>query len=145
MSIAHVTTAELPLDIFHGYAYMTADRYSLSDSGTPETSGWVDPRWSMTTLHDSRNDVRPAATWNRTQDIEDGEDVRTSFARWMRETLDEHFGAGMTDSEDGSGTYYGADETTEGDNVFTYALHFVATHHASRMPNIVEYRVSLAD
>lgn len=136
MDIRRVCTSELPEDVFWGYAYMTAtvvgtDRDDISD-------GWIDPTWSMFVLHDSRNDVRPAATWSRMEDIEDGETVRESWDRWIRETVDEHLGMAENSHD---GTYYGIGETTAPDgDTWTYALTFVASHHAMRRSDI-EFRV----
>jgi hypothetical protein len=134
MDIRTVHTSELPAATFYGYAYMTA---SVVDSVGDVTDGWVDPQWSMHVVHDSRNDVRPVATWSRMDDLEEGERVGDSIARFIRETVEEHLSAPR---DNGDGTWYGEGEdvTPKGDT-YTYALHFVASTHAMRRDD-VEYR-----
>ena len=123
---------------FWAYAYMTAT--AVDPDGT-ERHGYVDPRWSMTELFDSRNDVRPVATWSR-MDGDGLEPIHESVQRWARETLEEWLGA-YEDNCDG--TYYGQDASpdfTTG-TVWTYALHLTATEHANRYPNIRQWDVTL--
>ena len=138
MNVKHITTAELPASIFHGYAYLTAT--VVLPSGAEEY-GYVDPSWSWSEVWASRNDVRPVATWVRTEDIEEGESMAESFARFISETVDSTLDAPQ---DNGDGTWYGEGSTEMcDDSVWQYALHIVASEHMMRRPD-TEYRVSLA-
>lgn len=86
-----------------------------------EENGWVDPRWSMYTLYDSRNDVRPVVDC----DLSDRETLEGEIADALN-TLE----GGPVDN--GDGTFYSADSYTpnasnlddRGNWSYSYALHF---------------------
>ena len=107
-------------------AYMTCDIVTSESAadGMPAESGWVDPTYSMSTVHDSRNDVSPASTY----DPSDSDDVELypTVADWVAATVSELLGAA---DDNGDGTFYAADSVTldyATDETYSYALHFHA-------------------
>lgn len=94
------------------FAFMTATVVKLD--GTEEY-GWIDPRWSRTTLLESRNDAGTVV--NERESDEDLPD-------WVRDALGTHLGAY---EDNGDGTFCGTDSFTDPDTGldWTYSLHFV--------------------
>lgn len=76
-----------------------------------EEDGWIDPRWSMFILEESRNYVHPLF-----MEPEDSEDL----ADEVRDALD-RFGAF---EDNGDGTFYASDPQDEGVWRYDYAIHF---------------------
>lgn len=96
------------------FAHITATAVEFtgdeSDDYT-ERHGWIDPMWSMTVLHDSRNDA--TAVINLPEDDEDlGEQVRDAL------------GDLSAYEDNGDGSFYAADSRDVDGVSWTYALHF---------------------
>lgn len=105
------------------YAFITCTRtkWDQDDEGFPiedavEEHGWIDRQWSLGTLHDSRNDVRP------TVDVDDDDDPEVIFEEITDalEWLDDGF------EDNGNGTFYASGNYTPWDDEweYHYALHF---------------------
>lgn len=80
-----------------------------------EENGWVDRRWSATTLYDNRNDVSPVVDVDESDRETLEEDVRDALG-WLE--------GGYNDN--GDGTFYAADSYQPYDEPwsYSYALHF---------------------
>jgi hypothetical protein len=107
----------------HVFAHMTGERITAESAefGDAAERGWVDPSWSRTVFHESRNDVRPIVS----EDL-DSEDL----ADYVREAIEE-LGAY---EDNGDGTFYAADSDSDyvtGDE-FRYALHFTLKYRTNR-------------
>jgi hypothetical protein len=133
------------------YAFLTATAVEWSDSGDSddytEEHGWVSPRWSMTDLYESRNDVAPIDDWrlatDNTPDLLRPDPDQTP-TDWLAALLNETLGSW---SDNGDGTYYGHDNlitdyTDPRD--YTYAVH-VHVKHCDSTRGWVEDSVTLAD
>jgi hypothetical protein len=105
----------------HIFAFMTGEAVSV-DGGEDEREerrGWIDREWSMTVLHESRNDVSPLVSLD--------ESDTESLADEIRDIL----GDGSLYFDNGDGTFYGQSETMEDGFYWTYAVHFVRKGGAS--------------
>lgn len=105
----------------HIFAFMTGEAVSV-DGGEDEREerrGWIDREWSMTVLHESRNDVAPLVSLD--------ESDTESLADEIRDIL----GDGSLYFDNGDGTFYGQSETMEDGFYWTYAIHFVRKGGAS--------------
>lgn len=111
-------------------AWMTGTAVTWSDDESGDYTdehGWIDTTWSRHELFDSRNDVRPVATYD-TEDPDAREDYPT-LNDWIRATVAEYLGAA---EDNGDGTWYAADShevcdfclTDEAGRSFSFALHF---------------------
>jgi hypothetical protein len=107
----------------HIYAFLKADRVEFTGQGCDdytEESGWIDRDWSLTELHESRNDVRPVIS-----EDEGSEDL----ADQVREIL----GNPLHLDGNGEGTFYLPDEyIAEDGSSWTYRVLFTRKHHDSR-------------
>ncbi|WMI33869.1 hypothetical protein SEA_PATELGO_268 [Streptomyces phage Patelgo] len=95
-------------------AYMTACAVSV-DGGEDEREerhGWIDREWSMTSLHDSREDVEPLFS------------VDSSEMEELAESVRDVLGDGSLYFDNGDGTFYGQGESVEDGFSWTYAVHF---------------------
>ena len=106
----------------HIFAFVTATRvkWEQDDEGNTfedatEEHGWIDRRWSTTTLYDSRNDVSPVVDCDERD--EDLADEVIDALQWLE--------GGYEDN--GDGTFYAADSFQPYDEPwsYSYALHFV--------------------
>lgn len=81
-----------------------------------EEDGWIDRRWSVTTLYDNRNDVSPVVDVDLSDAEELGDQVRDAL-EWLEGGYDDN----------GDGTFYAADSYRPYDEPwsYSYALHFV--------------------
>jgi len=91
-------------------AWMTASQTVFNDTeeGYTEEHGWIDPPWSRTQLHDSRNDVRPLLDlWIEDDDLtEELRDILIGF------------------NDNGDGSYYGNEtESFRPNESWHYAIH----------------------
>ena len=108
------------------YAFVTGERHTAESTafGNFAEAGWVDPRYSMRELFDSRNDVSPIfKEWEQHDSLPDilrCED----FDQRIREVLADTLGAY---EDNGDGTFYASDtkiwEYESGDS-YSYAVHF---------------------
>lgn len=108
------------------YVYVTGDRITpeSASEGMAEELGWIDWNWSVTTLHDSRNDVRPLVS----VDVADLDASEILDA--IREVI------GYADSSD-NGTIYAADATIPhyaSPDTFMYAVHVFVKHGDEESP-----------
>jgi hypothetical protein len=96
------------------YAFMTADAVSLDggEDEREELNGWIDQDWSMTVLHDSRNDVLPL--------VKEWESDTEELTDSVRDVL----GDGSLWEDNGDGTFYAMDSREDDGFSFTYAVHF---------------------
>ncbi len=80
-----------------------------------QENGWVDRRWSATTLYDNRNDVSPVVDCPEEDDERLDDEVRDALG-WLE--------GGFEDN--GDGTFYAADSYQPYDEPwsYSYALHF---------------------
>lgn len=100
------------------FAFMTAT--AVDPDTSEEQHGWVDPGWSRTKLHDSRNDVGALCSVSLDLDGFPGEDGEEELFGAVMENL-----GGARDNGDGS--FYGDDEWQDPSTgvYWTYAVHFV--------------------
>lgn len=120
------------------YVFVTATRVNFNEAedGVAET-GWIDWSWSKTTLHESRNDVRPL--WDDdTFKVLNGheyspgvndtpEDVRADLLDNIRQVL------GTVDSSE-RGTLHASDHQTwdyATADTFAYDVHVMVKHRAA--------------
>jgi hypothetical protein len=102
------------------FAHLTADFVPADDGSGRDAAetvqhGRIDPRWSMTVLHDSRNDATPVVDCD-----EDDEDL----AEYVAEAL-----AALGPFEHDDDSFYGQAETVDEEGgTWTYALHFRRKH-----------------
>lgn len=122
------------------YAYVTGDRVTpeSASEGMAEESGWIDWDYSATTLHKSRNYVRPLISVD-VAELRHGRDYGNGLADTPREVRQEILDAirdviGHADSSD-CGTIYAADETIwdySSPDTFTYAVHIFVKHYTAK-------------
>ena len=82
------------------YAFMTGTSVDLdgNEDEREELNGWIDQDWSMTVLHDSRNDVMPL--------VKEWESDTEELADSVRDVL----GDGSLWEDNGDGSFYAKDE-----------------------------------
>lgn len=107
------------------FAFVTAEMVTTesAEHGDAAARGWVDVDWSATTLHESRNDVRPIVDANENDD---------DLADMIRDAVSRVVGAYETD---GNGTLYAVDAMTldyATDESWSYAIHFTRKTYDSR-------------
>jgi hypothetical protein len=103
------------------FAFMTGSAVEISpedENGGVELNGWIDQSWSMTHLHDSRNDVRPLMNLDET-DYE-------GLVDEIRDIL----GNGEMWEDNGDGSFYSKGSRTEDGMEYTYAVHFKLKSHS---------------
>lgn len=95
-------------------AFMTASAVSLdgTEDDREERNGWIDREWSMTTLHDSREDVAPLFS------------VDSSEMEELADSVRDVLGDGSLWEDNGDGNYYAKGENQEDGFSWTYAVHF---------------------
>jgi hypothetical protein len=102
----------------HIFAFITCTRVMWPEGSEDpiEEHGWIDRRWSTTTLYDNRNDVGPVVDVDLSDTETLGEEVRDALG-WLE--------GGYNDN--GDGTFYAADsyQPYEEPWNYSYALHFV--------------------
>lgn len=99
----------------HIFAFMTATAVEIApddENGGIELNGWVDREWSMTALHDSRNDVSPLMSLD--------ESDTEALADEIRDIL----GDASLYFDNGDGNFYIHDSRTEDGMEFTYCVNF---------------------
>ena len=98
----------------HIFAFMTADAVSIdgTEDEREERHGWIDKEWSMTVLHESRNDVSPLVS------------VEESDAETLADEIRDVLGDGSLYFDNGDGSFYAHDSTEEDGFSWTYAVHF---------------------
>ncbi len=97
------------------FAFMTATAVEIApeseDSGI-ELDGWIDQEWSMTHLHDNRNDVPPLINLSESDTeglAEEIRDILGDLSLW---------------EDNGDGTFYSKTSRIEDGMEYTYAVHF---------------------
>ncbi|QZE11367.1 hypothetical protein SEA_FORREST_264 [Streptomyces phage Forrest] len=98
----------------HIFAFMTGTAVSL-DGGEDEREerhGWIDKEWSMTVLHESRNDVAPLVS------------VDESDTETLTDEIRDVLGDGSLWDDNGDGSFYSQGESVEDGYAWTYAVHF---------------------
>lgn len=107
----------------HIFAFITCTRVMWPEGEDGNSSedyieehGWIDRRWSATTLYDNRNDVSPVVDVDESDRETLEEDVRDALG-WLEGGYDDN----------GDGTFYAADSYQPYDQPwsYSYALHFV--------------------
>lgn len=100
------------------FVFMTADTHSPDSEWT--MSGWIDPGWSRTVLHESRNDVGPVVS----EDLDSDGHPSPEGEEEIFDAVHNNLGAF---EDNGDGTFYGQDvyQEPETGQYWTYALHFV--------------------
>lgn len=97
------------------FAFMTATAVEIApeaeDSGI-ELRGWIDKEWSMTTLHDSRNDVRPLMNVDETATDD------------LSEEISDILGDGSLWEDNGDGDFYSKETRIEDGYEYSYCVHF---------------------
>lgn len=97
----------------HIFAFMTATAVEIGpEDERNERYGWIDREWSMTDIHDSRNDVSPLVSLD--------ESDTEALADEIRDVL----GDGSLWEDNGDGSFYGKDERVEDGYSWTYVVHF---------------------
>lgn len=96
---------------------------TVRSEGGVEEHGWVDWSWNSRTLHESRNDVRPAVDC----DLDNAYDLHQE----VKDALDKLPG-GYQDN--GDGTFYSVDSEDPFDEPwsYSYALHFVEKYYGDK-------------
>lgn len=94
------------------YLSATATEIDSEENGGVELSGWIDKSWSMTDIHDRREDVEPLMS----VDESDTEEL----AEMVRDIL----GDASLYFDNGDGKFYPHDSVTEGNLSFSYCISF---------------------
>jgi hypothetical protein len=96
------------------FAYITATAVSLdgNEDEREKRRGYIDKEWSMTELHDSRNDVPMLMN------------VDESDIDALTEEIRDILGDGSLYFDNGDGNFYGQGESQEDGFSWTYCVHF---------------------
>lgn len=120
------------------YVYVTGDRITAESAseGMADESGWVDWDYSATTLHESRNDVRPLVSVD-VSELRHGRDYGNGLTDTPGEVRQEVRDAiyRVSSSWEGEGgTYYVQDETIwdySSPDTYMYAVHVFVKHNTA--------------